>query len=351
MTTQPEPDPASDTPAEPNPTPQLTVAAVARRLGIAPATLRTWDRRYGLGPSAHRPGAHRRYAPADVARLELMQRALVRGVTAGDAARSARDAVLPAPGPDDGVVAGGPAGEEAAEDGSPLLVTGEPSDDLEVRVRVGGRVLRLPGAGRRARGMGRAALAMDAAAVRRLVDESVTADGIVRTWDEVVRPVLGAVADRWASTGAGVEIEHLVSEAVTAVFAARAVAATRPTADARPVLLAGTPGEWHHLPLVALAAVLAERGVPTRPLGANLPVDALVAAVRRTAPAAVVLWAQHPETAETGVFSALPRTRPPFRSFAAGPGWAELPPRISRLESLVGAAETLAALLAVPHKH
>ncbi|HYN74868.1 MAG TPA: transposase, partial [Candidatus Limnocylindria bacterium] len=26
--------------------PALTVAAVARRLGVAPATLRTWDRRY-----------------------------------------------------------------------------------------------------------------------------------------------------------------------------------------------------------------------------------------------------------------------------------------------------------------
>ncbi|MFM8693986.1 MAG: transposase, partial [Actinomycetota bacterium] len=26
---------------------RLTVASVARRLGVAPATLRTWDRRYG----------------------------------------------------------------------------------------------------------------------------------------------------------------------------------------------------------------------------------------------------------------------------------------------------------------
>ncbi|WP_418607771.1 MerR family transcriptional regulator [Georgenia sp. SUBG003] len=36
----------------------LTVAAVAGRLGVAASTLRTWDRRYGLGPSAHEAGAH-----------------------------------------------------------------------------------------------------------------------------------------------------------------------------------------------------------------------------------------------------------------------------------------------------
>lgn len=53
--------------------PLLSVAAVARRLGVAPATLRTWDRRYGLGPSGHTVGRHRKYGPRDVARLELMQ--------------------------------------------------------------------------------------------------------------------------------------------------------------------------------------------------------------------------------------------------------------------------------------
>src|SRR6187431_916020 len=71
------------------PTPALAVAAVARRLGVAPATLRTWDRRYGLGPSEHSAGAHRRYSTLDVERLLVMRRLTLDGVAPGEAARVA----------------------------------------------------------------------------------------------------------------------------------------------------------------------------------------------------------------------------------------------------------------------
>src|SRR5215213_142418 len=73
--------------------PHLTVSGAARRLGIAPATLRTWDRRYGIGPSGHARGRHRRYSAADMARLELMQRALMQGAAPAEAARYARTSV------------------------------------------------------------------------------------------------------------------------------------------------------------------------------------------------------------------------------------------------------------------
>src|SRR5215208_143396 len=96
---QAEPDKAevAGTPAPPT----LTVAAVARRLGVAPPTLRTWDRRYGLGPSAHTAGAHRRYSPSDVARLMVMRRLTLQGVPPADAARYALATQGPATGDDD----------------------------------------------------------------------------------------------------------------------------------------------------------------------------------------------------------------------------------------------------------
>jgi transposase len=75
----------------------LSAGAVARRLGVAVTTLRTWHQRYGLGPSHHVPGHHRRYTAEDVARLEVMQRLTAEGVTPAEAARWAKrapDAVL-----------------------------------------------------------------------------------------------------------------------------------------------------------------------------------------------------------------------------------------------------------------
>ncbi len=336
--------------------PRLHVAAAARRVGVAPSTLRTWDRRYGIGPTDHSPGRHRRYSPDDLARLDLMHRALIQGATPADAAAHAlaalpahTDAARPPPataGRDPGTgtcTVDVPAAPEAGEQQSGGAGGGE-----RLRARTGGTALRLPDVERRARALGRAALALDADTARGLLADSIAATGVQATWDDVARPVLAAVGQRWADTGAGIEIEHLLSDCVTAVFSAVAATAV-PARTARPVLLAGMAGDQHRLPLVVLATTLAQRGVSCRSLGADLPSTALATAIRRTAPAAVLLWSQLKSTADPQVLRSLPRTRPEYRIFVAGPGWAEveLPPRVGRLGSLVDATEALGAAATV----
>lgn len=66
------------------------VGAVSGRLSITASTLRTWERRYGVGPSYRTQGGHRRYTERDIDRVELMRRLVARGVSAQDAARVAR---------------------------------------------------------------------------------------------------------------------------------------------------------------------------------------------------------------------------------------------------------------------
>nr|WP_259446445.1 MerR family transcriptional regulator [Streptomyces geysiriensis] len=69
----------------------LSTGEVARRLGVAPTTVRTWDRRYGLGPAAHTGGRHRRWTPEDLARLERMCALTATGLPPSEAARLALD--------------------------------------------------------------------------------------------------------------------------------------------------------------------------------------------------------------------------------------------------------------------
>lgn len=287
--------------------PTLPVAAVARRLGVAPATLRTWDRRYGIGPRRHTTGRHRRYAPDDIARLELMQQELLRGATPAEAASYALRA-------------------RPARDGPGAVAPRVPESPL------------LRAAGARAAtvlGVSRAALAMDGAATQQLLASSIAEFGVLTVWDDVLRPVFAALAVRWAHSGEGVEIEHLVHECTLAAIVAATPVVTAPR-NARPVLLCGAPREHHRLALYVLRAALAGGGIGTQMLGAALPADALAAAVRRTAPAAVVVWAQAPDTAEAEVFARVPRTRQRVRLFACGPGWyaTGLADRVDRLDDL-----------------
>ncbi|MEO6882039.1 MAG: MerR family transcriptional regulator [Mycobacteriaceae bacterium] len=325
----------------------MSVAAVARRLGVAPATLRTWDRRYGLGPGEHAAGSHRRYGARDLARLERMQQALLRGAAPAEAARMALAAEVDDPPTPAAaarlirVVPDGTSDETGDEDaheeqGDPARRTGA--------VRVGGTVLRMPGAEPRARGLARAALSLDGRGAQQLLLEEMRVRGVVATWDAVVRPVLVAVAERWRYTGAGVEVEHLLSEVVVAVTA-RVVVEAPPPLSARPVLLGSMPGDYHTLPCRLLAAELALRRVATSVMGADLPVAALASAITRQAPAAVFLWSQLTDTAEVEGLLTLPRTRPRTRCFVGGPGWTDvvLPATVTLLPTLEAGCDALAA--------
>ncbi len=316
--------------------PGLPVAAVARRLGIAPSTLRTWDRRYGVGPSGHTTGRHRRYGPADIARLETMQRALLKGASPAEAAQYALRVTpqadqRPEQPPDQ------QAGRPSAQ------VSGLPAEVEAVSTKHhGGRQLPLPRDSTAARGLGRAAMAMDEASAQRLLAEAIEAQGVVATWDDVVRPVLAAASSRWAYAGDCVEVEHLVHECALAAMVRATPLVERPR-NPRPLLLCCAPGEAHSLPLYVLRAALARRGVGTLMLGAALPEAALASAVRRTAPAAVAVWAQVAQHAGARALARVPRTRQRVHLFACGPGWLEvdLPSRAERLGDLAGAVERL----------
>jgi MerR family transcriptional regulator, light-induced transcriptional regulator len=260
----------------------LTVAAVARRIGVAPATLRTWDRRYGLGPTLHEAGSHRRYCPADLAKLTLMRRLISIGVAPSDAAEQAK-----------------------AHKGAVKIA--KLVNDFEHREEL-------------VDALHRAASILDKSFIETVLRKDIAEHGVIASWTEVIVPLLVIVGDEWERTGAGIEVEHMLSELLKSIMHEGVPEIKKPK-NAQPVLLAAVGEEVHCLALHALAAALAERGIESFFLGARTPLEAIDAMVRRSAPPAIFLWAQLKHNGDEKFFREIPAIRPTPRIILGGPGW------------------------------
>lgn len=246
--------------------PSLTVAAVARRLGVAPATLRTWDRRYGLGPSEHLAGAHRRYSSSDVARLLVMRRLTLEGVAPAEAARAA---LVSDPSQAQGDVVHAPSVTEVVDayaHATPM------APDPPALVAAAGH--------------------FDNAAVRWMLSRVHPRDALA-WWSDLVDPALRTLTGRVTLEGPG---EHAAPALTAAAFAElrsrAAVSAARvgdePDAAPAPAVLALSTGRGSDLLVHVVATALQERGVRARVLSSTTP-RAAVEAVQRVRPAAVLV--------------------------------------------------------------
>ncbi|MFI9007879.1 MerR family transcriptional regulator [Actinosynnema sp. NPDC053489] len=277
-----------------------TPRAVAAMLGISPTTLRTWDQRYGLGPSDRTAGGHRRYQDDEVEQLRRMVALTAQGVAPAEAARQAREP---------GAVHPRPVGAELTADAA--------------------RTAR--------RGFLAAADRLDEPRIRRLAIDLITRHGVVAAWQSVLFPFLVELGERVSRRGAGVEVEHLASAGL--LHALRAV----PYPDGTGVLaalLACAPEEQHTLPLEALGAALSEEDCRWLGLGARVPVRALCDALERLRPAVVVIWAHDRDLAATVPLDRL-RERTDAVLLAAGPGWegVAVPDHVRRPVTLVEALQ------------
>jgi DNA-binding transcriptional MerR regulator len=261
---------------------KLTVAAVARQIGVAPATLRTWDRRYGLGPSEHIDGEHRRYCPQDVARLMTMRRLIVAGVAPSDAAEQAKS--------------------HKGEYKVKQIVK-----EFEVREDVVDALYK-------------ALQSFDKAFVEETLAHEISEYGVEGAWADVIVPTLFLIGQDWENDQKGIEVEHLFSEILKRTMHNRVTELKKPI-NSRPVLLAAVGEELHSLPVYALAAALCDRNIQTYVLGARTPLEALSAMVSRCAPPAIFLWAQLPKNAEEKYWREIPSIRPAPRIVVGGAGW------------------------------
>jgi methanogenic corrinoid protein MtbC1 len=189
-------------------------------------------------------------------------------------------------------------------------------------------------------------MSMDSRGVAELMRRQISVGGVVATWEDVLVPVLEGIGQRWEQTGEGIEIEHQFAETTISTLNGVVSRLTQPRNTAQ-VLLSCANEELHSLPLYALAAALAERGIDARVLGARVPTDALAAAVRRTGPAIVFVYASMPVPPGT-IDILLRRTRPTPQVLLGGPGWGPgaLPSYAERVTGLSQAVSRVAEAVA-----
>jgi MerR family transcriptional regulator, light-induced transcriptional regulator len=230
-----------------------TIKRAAELTGISVATLRAWERRYGVVSPQRSDGGYRLYGPEDVRALAIMNSLVNEGWSAREAAAettrrlSSRD----------------PAGREAP------FGRGE-------RESRGARVAPLRPGGRYqsedAEAFVRAAERLDSASATAVLDARFALGTFEHVVDDWLMPTLQLVGEEWAHGRLTVAGEHLVSYAVQRRLAAAYEAASG-RVDGPTLLIGLPPGSRHELGLLAFAVAARRAGFATVYVGADLPVD------------------------------------------------------------------------------
>ena len=237
---------------------RLGIGRLAELTGIDPATIRTWENRYGVPTPERTSGGQRRYSQQEVERIRAMQRLLEAGYRTSEAARVVSStwgegprSVLP----------------DSRDDIASLLTEGELS-----------------------------ALGM--------LDRLAAAVPLEDVINDFVAPVMREIGVRWERGNLSVAEEHAASALVGSWLGGQMRTLPPPL---RPglVVLATPEGERHELGLVMLALFLRRQGVQVLHLGSDLPIEDVVKIAGRREPGVVVLSAST-EQALPGLSKAIP---------------------------------------------
>jgi DNA-binding transcriptional MerR regulator/methanogenic corrinoid protein MtbC1 len=275
-----------------------TIGHAAALTGIPAATLRAWERRYGLVRPVRTESGYRLYDDHALQLLRAMGALVAGGWSPSQAAEHLRsDAV-------DGVDAERQPWEAylAADttDGDGSGATTDRADAADPAGEAGGahEADRPSPAGEQTppgppgpwdiRALAEGAAALDPAAVGRAVDEAFAAGPLEQVVDSWLMPALHVLGAQWRAGVVDVAGEHVVSAIVHQRLGAAMAAAEAPPGGPR-VAVGLARGSRHELGTLAFAVVLRRAGFDVTYLGADLPTQDWAGVVQRHRPDAVVI--------------------------------------------------------------
>ena len=219
------------------------IKRVAHLTGINPATLRAWERRYGLVAPDRTGSGYRLYSDEDVAMLSRIKALVDEGLTIGEAITRVRRGSEPLP----------------ADSAGPSV--------REARAR-----------------MLEALLAYDRRGALEAYDLVSTLPPVRRV-EEVLLPLVREVGTLWECAEVGVAEEHFASAFIREKLAGIMEDLDTGAGRGPEAVCAGLEGERHEFGLMATSISLATRGWRVLYLGADLPMDELRRVVQHRRPA------------------------------------------------------------------
>jgi DNA-binding transcriptional MerR regulator len=209
-----------------------TVKRAAELTGVPAATLRVWERRYGVVTPTRTEGGYRVYDDAALRRLAAMA-ALVNG---GLPARQAAARVL--------------ADRDLASTDDSVVSDGAVLGDVDSLVE--------------------AARELGVDVLTRALDDGFSQGSLDRVVDEWLMPALHRLGDAWRDEQVGIAAEHFVSAGVMRRLSGLYDAAETVPGSVR--VLVGLPrGTRHEIGALAFAVLLRRAGIDAVYLGADVP--------------------------------------------------------------------------------
>lgn len=250
-----------------------TIKRAAELTGLSVATLRAWERRYGIVSPQRTDSGYRLYDAAAVRALSVMNSLVQEGWTPKLAAAEAERRLR----------------AEGAR--RPEAAAGEPLPGAPAPVVATGLVREKgPGvpADAEMAALVDAAAGLDAAALADLLDDAFSRGSFESVVDGWLMPALRVLGDAWARGRVSVAGEHMASYAVQRRLAAAYEAAAQRTEGPR-VIVGLPPGARHELGLLAFATAARRVGLSTVYVGADLPAEDWSGAVAANEAVCVVL--------------------------------------------------------------
>lgn len=248
----------------------FTIKQAARLTGVREATLRTWEKRYGVVVPRRTPSGYRLYDNDAIAALTAMRNLVDAGWTPAEASRAVREGSVP-------IVSPEPAKPVVRDDGEADAAT-----YLKQFVT--------------------SAAVLDGDGLERSLDGGLAVGSFEQVVDAWLFPALVALGEGWARGQVDVAGEHMASHAVL-----RRLSAAFEAAGSRsrgPSVVVGLPsGSQHELGALAFATASRRLGLNVLYLGPNVPLTSWDAAVAghsaRAAVLGVVTAADRPRAAAT----------------------------------------------------